>query len=156
MYKLHTIVALVVFPAFVAFGQQQHQDFSGTWKLNVAETQFGVMSAQKVRVDVIKQTGDVIDVVTKFTSDAGDETLTRRFKANGEVVNRQGPRDIKSVGSWEGDSLVFTNTYRYQDQDVLAKTTWTLSPDHHRLFVNTHTIHPEVGPDQKLVFDRQN
>lgn len=156
MRKLMISITLLAVAASLAFGQQK-TDFSGVWKLNVPDTEFGVMSAQKTRVDTIKQNGAVIDVVTKFTTDAGDEALTRQFKTNGEeAVNKQGPRDVKSVAAWEGASLVFTNRYRYQDQEVLAKTTWTLSPDRKRLFVNTHTIHPAIGPDQKLVFDRQD
>jgi hypothetical protein len=156
MRKLIISITILAFAAVLAFGQEK-TDFSGVWKLNVSDTEFGVMSAQKMRVDIIKQNGFVIDVITKFTTDAGDEELTRRFKTNGEEsVNQQGPRDVKSVATWEGNSLVFTNKYRYQDQEVLAKTTWTLSPNHKKLFVNTHTIHPAIGPDQKLVFDRQN
>jgi len=153
--KLLLIAFLVALPAASAFAQQK-PDFSGTWKLNVAKSDFGALPGPASRTDVIthKEPSLTNDVTAEGAG--GKQQYTVKYTTDGkEVTNQMGPREVKSTMKWEGSNLVISSKFMYNDSEVNAQSTWTLSGDGKTLTISTHYASSMGETDQKAVLEKQ-
>jgi hypothetical protein len=152
-----TLVAALTVTAFAAsLAAQNKPNFSGTWKLNVAKSDFGPLPAPDSRTDVIEHNDPVLKVNSSGESAQGKQNVSSTFTTDGkEVVNKQGPREIHSTVAWEGANLVVNSKFSFNDNDVTIKSVWTLSPDGKTLTQNAHLAAQMGEADQKYVFEKQ-
>ena len=153
--KLLLLTFLIALPVVSAFAQQK-PDFTGTWKLNVAKSDFGMLGGPDSRTDVI--THKEPSVTNNVTAEGaqGKQQFTLKYTTDGkEATNQMGPREIKSTLKWEGSNLIITSKFNYNDSEVNAQTTWALSADGKTLTANTHYASSMGETDQKLVFEKQ-
>lgn len=153
--KLLLIAFLVALPAASAFAQPK-PDFSGTWKLNVAKSDFGALPGPSSRTDVI--THKEPSLTDEVTAEAGEtkQHYTAKYTTDGkEVTNQMGPREVKSTMKWEGGNLVINSKFSYSGSDVTGQSTWSLSSDGKILTVNIHYISAMGETDQKAVYEKQ-
>src|SRR5713226_6378521 len=86
---------------------QSKPNFSGTWKLNVAKSDFGPLPAPESRTDVIEHSDPNLKDVVSAQGAQGKQDFTANYTTDGkEVTNKMGPREVKSTASWEGNNLV--------------------------------------------------
>jgi hypothetical protein len=131
-------------------------NYSGTWKLNVAKSDFGPIPGPDSRTDVIDHKDSVLKVSTAQDSAQGKQEYTLNLTTDGkEMTNNPGGLEVKSIGGWEGSNLVMNVKLKFQDNDVAAKTTWLLSDDGKTLTQNQHLTTAMGELDQKMVFERQ-
>ena len=154
--KLLSITFLLAMPIFTVVAQQK-PDFSGTWKLNVAKSEFGVLPPLESRTDVITHKDPSLsDSVTQEGAE-GKQQYTTNYTTDGkEVVNQIGPREFKTTVKWVGSSLTLTSKFVYEGADVVGESTWTLSSDGKTLTVNIHYASSLGEVDQKFVYEKQD
>src|ERR1700682_1846635 len=153
--NLLSITFLIALPLGSVFAQQK-PDFSGTWKLNVAKSEFGALPGPESRTDVI--THKEPSITNNVTADGpqGKQQYTISYTTDGkEVVNKIAPREVKSTVKWVGSSLVVNSKFVYNDMDVTGELTWVLSADGRTLTISVHYATSMGDTDQKFVFEKQ-
>lgn len=135
---------------------QQKPDFSGTWKLNVAKSDFGVLGGPDSRTDVITHKEPSISAKVVAEGARGKQEFTINYTTDGkEALNKMGEREIKSTVKWAGSSLVINSKFVYNDADVVADANWTLSSDGKTLTITQHFSSSLGEADQKIVLEKQ-
>lgn len=144
--------------AVAAFAQDAKPDFSGTWKLNAAKSDFGQMPPPNSRTDKIEHKEPQVKESVSMVSDQGemqwDLTYTTDGKeSKGPGIGGQG--EMASTAHWEGKTLVVDTKAKFQDSDVTIHGTTVLSDDGKVLTRTAHVAGPWGEGDQKMVFDKQ-
>ncbi len=153
MIRTAAIAALIAASAFA----QGKTDFSGTWKLNVAKSDFGPIPTPDSRTDVIEQTADGLKETVAQKGEQGDMAYTMNLKFDGsEVVNKgPGDRDFHNTAQWDGPALVVGSKFEWDGNPIESKSHWTLSDDRNTLTQNVHASSSQGEIDLKYVFERQ-
>jgi len=151
------IFAAIVIVTFTAsLGAQSKPNFSGTWKLNVEKSDFGVLPPSNSRTDVIDHQEPNLKDSVSDDGAQGQQNYTLSMTTDGkEAVNKPGGLDMKSTAAWAANSLVVNAKLQFQGSDVVIKTTWALSDDGKMLTENVHLESPMGETDQKMVFEKQ-
>lgn len=153
--KLISITFLIALPLVSVFAQQK-TDFSGTWKLNVAKSDFGPLRGPTSRTDVITHKDPALSNSVTADGAQGKQQYTVSYTTDGkEAVNKIGEREIKSTLKWVGSNLVISSKFVYNDTDVTSEVTWALSPDGKTLTISAHFTSTMGEADQKFVFEKQ-
>src|SRR6266853_141285 len=121
-------IALFASVLFATSAFAQKPNFSGTWKMSVAKSDFGPLPAPTKRTDVIEHS----DPNLKDTVDAESAQATQQYTATyttdgKEVTNTIGPRQVKSTLTWEGNTLVVNSKTSFNDNEITMKAVWSLS-----------------------------
>jgi hypothetical protein len=152
-----TLPRLTLCFALVAFAQS-HPNFSGTWTLNLAESDFTDKhaSAPDSLTFTVHHKGD------NFEYDSVREKGGKKAKGHVDLVislpNQPGG-DGSAAADWKGDKLEFKLIYNAgQDAQYDAVDTWSLSPDGKKLTSDLVTHLPKNGGDAHVrrVFDKKN
>jgi hypothetical protein len=133
-------------------------NYSGTWKLNVAKSDFGVLAqmAPESRTDIIDHKDPAMKVTTSQNGPQGQQDFSLAITTDGkESTNSPGGMEIKSTAAWEASSLVVNAKLKFQDNDVAIKTVWLLSDDGKVMTQNAHFTSAMGEFDQKMVFEKQ-
>src|SRR5436190_4924008 len=116
--KLLSITFLLALPLLSVVAQQK-PDFSGTWKLNVAKSDFGVLGGPTSRTDVITHKDPSLsDNVTADGAQGKSEYTANYTTDEKEALNKIGGRDVKSTVKWAGNNLTFNSKLVYEGSDV--------------------------------------
>jgi hypothetical protein len=153
------IVAVLSVTAFAtSMLAQSKPNFSGTWKLNTAKSDFGPVPAPDSRTDVIDHNDPAMKINTSLVGGPqGNMNATSNYTTDGkEATNHMGDREIKATVVWEGSKLVVNAKTSFQDAELLIKSVWTLSDDGKTLTQNVHFTTPMGEADQTLLYDKQD
>jgi hypothetical protein len=130
-------------------------NFSGTWKLNVAKSDFGVMPAPEFRTDIIDHHEPALKVTTSTNGAEGKQDFTITLSTDGkEAVNTIMGSEVKSIAAWDGPTLVVTSKLRFNDTDVTIKSVYVLGDDGKTLNVNSHIASAMGEMDQKYIYEK--
>jgi hypothetical protein len=147
------VVALVL--ALSGYAQTK-PNFTGTWKLNVSKSDFGMMPAPESRSDVIEQSEGMIKDTVSSAGAQGATSYTINIKTDGvEAPVKLGARDVKMSAAWSGNALTVTTKLDVSGNDVVIKSNWTLSSDGNTWTQAAHITSPMGETDTKLVFEKQ-
>ena len=152
------VTATLIVASFAALTfAQSKPNFSGTWKLNTAKSDFGMLPGPESQTNVIVHADPAVKVDVASENAQGKQNFTLNYTTDSkEAVNKMGPREVKSVAAWEGNALVLNSKMTFNDQDVAIKATWTLSEDGKTLTQNIHLAAAMGETDQKQVFEKQD
>jgi hypothetical protein len=146
-------VAPAAKPATAAGGKS---NYSGTWKLNVGKSDFGVLPPPDSRTDIIDHKDPAMKVATTQDSAQGKQDYTMTITTDGkEATNNPGGMELKSTATWEGSNLAVNTKLKFQDNDVAIKTVWILSDDGKTMTQNAHFTSAMGEFDQKMIFEKQ-
>ena len=82
-------------------------NLSGTWKLDVAKSEFGSLPAPATMTRVITHADPSLTVKTTQSGDRGPFTSELKYTTDGkESVNATRVGEVKSFVAWDGDTLV--------------------------------------------------
>ena len=154
---------LVLFTALVmsATGwSQQTQDLSGTWKLDLAQSDYGDLQGPNSRTDTIKQRDGEINETVVAVQRHKQQSYVLHFSTDGrKTVLPAGaeihipPVTVQSISaSWQGKTLVVMEELKYEDADLPARTLYVLSADRNELTMKLFL--GGEGLAATLVFDR--
>jgi hypothetical protein len=128
-------------------------NFSGTWKLDVSKSDFGVLPPDNSRTYVIDHSDPVLKIAVSADTAQGKQDFTLSFTTDGkEVTNNAGGLELKSILTWESSTLVDNTKLKFQDQDVAIKEIWLLSDDGKTLTQNAHYTSTMGEMDTKFVY----
>ena len=144
----------------LAFGMAHAQakpNFSGTWKVNVAKSDFGAMPAPDSRTDNIAHADPDLKLHVAQSGQMGDMTYDAVYTTDGkESTNSINGNVFKSTVKWDGDDLSVDTKGSFNGMDVTIKDRWTLSEDGKTITVQRHLASASTGEtDQKIVFEKQ-
>jgi len=132
-------------------------NFTGTWKLDPAQSDFGAVPGPESRVDAIEHTDPSIKIrsVQKGTMQGDlDYSFTLTTDGKPSTMNFQGT-DATNTAYWTNDMLTVDTDTTFQGADLTIKSLWSLSQDGKTLTVNSHFASAMGELDQKLVFVKQ-
>src|SRR5882724_6524519 len=123
-------VALVAFAVAALAAAADKPNFSGSWKLDAAKSDFGPTPPPD-KMDLKVDHSDPKLKVTQAQSGAqGEDTSEMSFTTDGkEVTNTMRGMDIKGTANWEGDAIVVNNKLDLGGTEIKLKQTYTLSED---------------------------
>jgi hypothetical protein len=135
-----------------------HSNYSGTWKLNLSKSDFGIAPPSNSRTDVIEHSDPALKVHTTDDGAQGLQDYTLNMTTDGKQATNDvgGGIEVKNTAAWEGANLIVGSKLDIQGTEITAKATWMLSPDGKTLTQSAHVTAGPIGEfDQKLVFDKQ-
>lgn len=126
-------------------------DFSGSWMLNSAKSQFGQFPAPDVMMRTVKMSGAQLTMSTYQKGAQGEVTTELKYTTDGKpAVNGAS----KGSARFEGDTLVIESSREAQGMVLTQRDAWTLSPDKKTLTVQSHIKIPGGEFDVKQVFEK--
>jgi len=154
--KLLSITFLLVLPLMSVFAQQK-TDYSGTWKLNVAKSDFGPLPGPTSRTDVITHKDPSVSDQVTADGEQGKQEYTVNYSTDGkETANAFGGLAAKSTAKWDANNLVINTKLKFNDTDVDVVATWVLSADGKTITISAHISSSMGEADQKLVLEKQD
>jgi hypothetical protein len=154
-FKIFSLTVLTLALALVQ--AQAKSDFSGTWKVDAAKSDFGPMPPPDSMTQKIVHADPSIKVNIAQTGGSGDMTYDMSYTTDGkECLNHMGAdNEIKTKLTWDGDDLVGDSVGSFEGNDFTAKDRWVLSEGGKTMTVTRHISAGGADFDMKLVFDRQ-
>jgi len=150
------LVVLAAALGLTAMEAQAKPNLTGDWKLNVSRSEFGEFPAPASMTMKNTHEEPSLKVLSKAVSDAGEANYDLTFRTDGvETVNTVGPTEMKSVSSWEGETLVLKTKGTFGDTDVTLVDKWDLSDGGKTLTIRRHWSSSRGELDQKLVLEKQ-
>ena len=155
---LAAAVALLL-PSTSALAQSA-PNFSGTWKVDIAKSDFGPAPPPDSIVMVIDHKEPVIKATTTQKSQMGetsnDSTITTDGKENVNKLRGMGlDQDVKSTSKWSGAKLATQRTMDVQGMSIGMTDSWELSGDGKILTVSRTISTPQGDFATKTVFNKQ-
>lgn len=133
---------------------QDKPDFSGTWKADIAKSNFGVLPAPQSATLKVEHKEPNFKLVSITVGDSGERTYELSFTTDGkECTNFVGNTEVKSVLKWEGAALVME--HKAAGGEVTLKDRWTLSEDGKTLTLVRHWSGSQGETTQTLVHEKQ-
>jgi len=110
----------------IATSASAKPNFSGTWRLNKAKSNYGPVAAPARMERKIVHEDPMLKMVIVQANDEGERTLEQVYKTDGSPsVNKVGTREITSVAKWDGEVLVISS----ERGDSAQSERWNLSQD---------------------------
>jgi hypothetical protein len=134
-------------------------DFNGTWKVNLAKSQFSPAPAPSSETTILTLAGDDLTIAFDSTDENGKQHFTHVLKMGGpEVTFTPGTSNplqiLSSKAEWKDNSIVVTDKISYQGGGGWLVSLYTLSPDGKTL-TKAFTASIEQGTfDMTAVYDK--
>jgi hypothetical protein len=131
-------------------------DLSGTWKLDVKNSTFGILPVPVSRTINITHREPLLRL--QITEDTGKEkrSQTLEYTTDGkECVNKVRGNDFRSTLHWEGSTLVVDTEGVYQGNQFRATDRWSLSPDQKTITIERRASNDNGDTHQKLILEKQ-
>jgi hypothetical protein len=149
--------SLLVFFAAFALTAADKPDFTGTWKLNLAKSDFGQAPAPTSMVREVKHAEPNFALKTTQSGQAATFTTEVKFTTDGKEATNTTPRgEIKGSMKWDGATLV--NEYKTKNPqfgELAIEDRWALSADGKTLTVKGR-IRGDFGEvERTMVFEKQ-
>src|SRR5271157_5034708 len=107
MFRKAVLATLALAACAALAAAQSKPNFSGTWKMNAAKSDFGPIPGPDSRTDIIEQSDAAIkEGVDAVGGPQGDQKYSLTYNLDGsETVNSPAPGiDIKNTAKWDGPS----------------------------------------------------
>jgi hypothetical protein len=135
MKRILSTAGVVLLLAIPALAQNATPNFSGTWTLDVAKSDFGPAPPPDSVVMVVDHKEPTIKTTTtQKSAQAGDTTNVSTLTTDGkENVNKLramgGEQDVRSTTKWNGKKLATVRTLEIQGMTINMNDAWELSDD---------------------------
>lgn len=135
-------------------------DFSGTWALDAAKSDFGPVPPPESIVMVIDHKEPALKSTVTQKGAQGGATVESNITTDGkENVNtmRVGPdeQSVKSTSKWIGKTLATTRTLEAQGMSIGIDDSWELSADGKVMTILRQLRTPQGDFAMKTVFNKQ-
>jgi len=131
-------------------------DFSGTWKLDPAKSDFGPVPAPESMTRVVTQDEKSITMETTQKNAQGEVKTKITFKLDGSPsVNQTALGEVKGSAKWEGALLRIKTTRETQGMEITFDELWTLAADGKTMTVANKVGTPQGEFDLKLALVKQ-
>lgn len=105
-------------------------DFSGNWKMDTAQSDFGGSPPPDSFARKIDQAGSTLTLTDEQTSAAGNDKAVRKYTTDGKETTYQWMgNEVKSAAHWDGNTIVIVGKVDASGTEILVNSTLSLSPD---------------------------
>ena len=126
-------------------------NFSGSWMLNHAKSEFGQFPAPEVMLRSVTQTAAQVKMSTYQKSARGEVTTDLQYTTDGKAAVNG---NSTGTARLQGQSLVIESSVKAQGASMTQRDVWTLSDDGKTLTVQSHVTLPNGEFDVKQVFEK--
>ncbi len=96
-------------------------NFTGAWRMDPQRSNFGEMPLPSKLVSRIEHKGASIRVVTDQSGGGAPGRADYKYTTDGkESINKIKSNELKTVGRWQGSSLMLTHTLNFQGSETLT------------------------------------
>jgi hypothetical protein len=160
MKKVLSTSACALLFAVVALAQNATPNFTGTWTLDVAKSDFGPAPPPDSVVMTIDHKEPTVKSTTVQKSSQGDATNEATVTTDGrENVNKLRAagfdQDVKSTSKWSGRKLTTERTLEIQGMSIGMNDAWELSDDGKVLTIVREINTPQGSFSTRLAFDKK-
>lgn len=162
MYRKFLVMSLAV-AAFALPGLAQDSKLNGTWKLNVAKSNFGQFPPPTSETDTLTVKGNEFKQEYTSVTARGEQKGLRSCTVDGKEVSLTpddprvqlgGIKLSKMQCSWEGSAVVFLETASLNGGVLTDKLTFSPSDDGKTMTMDSHITAAQPFPDRKFVYDK--
>ena len=137
----------------------QKADFSGSWTLNKAKSNFGSLPENMIpdsATRLISNTDSEMKMSGADTSSRGERAMKVAFKLDGsDSVNSQRGADVKTNAVWDGAAVVMKSKIDVGGSPLDMEERFSLSADRQVLFNDTKVLGTPIGDVViKYAYDR--
>jgi hypothetical protein len=102
-------------------------NFSGTWKLNPAKSNYGPVPVPDKMERKIVHNDPTLKMTTTQSGPQGEITTDITYKTDGsESTNQIRGAEVKSIAKWDGDALTVSSKREIQGNEMQFNERWTL------------------------------
>lgn len=153
------LVAILAMTAMAAMAADK-PDFSGSWKLNAAKSDFGQFPAPDKLDMKVDHKEPALNVTISQVNQMGERTTDSKYTTDGkECVNGEGRGQSTSTLAWDGAVLVIKSTRKFsrdgEEMEIKGEDRWTLSADGKTLTAEMKMSTPMGDIVMKRVLDKQ-
>jgi len=132
-------------------------NLTGTWKLDVSKSEFGAMPGPSSMTRVITHNDPAMTVKTTQAGQRGEFTTELKYTTDGkESVNTTRMGEVKSLVSWEGDTLVVKYKLNTPNAGELNfEERWDVEADGKSMTVKTKVTGTGEPMNRKMVFTKE-
>ena len=146
--------------AVSALAQGAVPNFSGTWDLDVAKSDFGPAPPPESVVMVIDHKEPSIKTTTTQKGAQGDATNVSNITTDGkENVNKLqamgAEQDIRSTSKWTGRQLATERTLEIQGMTIGMNDSWELSDDGRVMTIVRQINTPQGAFTTKMILNKK-
>lgn len=143
-------VALLILTAAVAAMAADKPNFSGTWEMDLKQSDFGQIPPPDTFVRKIDHKEPSLIMTDEQTSQLGPDKAVRSYTTDGKEITYQwNGGEVKSAAHWEGETLVVVGNVDAGGAAVTIKSAITLSADGKTL---TESDHVTMGDNEVAAF----
>jgi hypothetical protein len=159
MYRRILFAAALMFIVAPNLRAQERPDFSGTWKLNLAKSDYGDLQGPESRTDIIEQHDGRISESVTAEGRHRRQQYTLSFATDGSETalppdTRMGVVTILTVSArWRETALAVTQNLKFQGAVLVATNMYLLSDDGNTLTMIL-SLNGGSRTDATFVFDR--
>jgi hypothetical protein len=129
-------------------------NFSGSWKLNVAKSEYGPIPPPESFTRKVEHAEPSITIVEEQTGPGTTPSTTRKLTTDGQsTVTDINGAPVKLTATWEGSSLLATTSI--ETFGVTFKDKMSLSADGKEMTSAVQVESPQGSIELKIVFERQ-
>jgi hypothetical protein len=133
-------------------------NLSGTWKLNIAKSNFGQIPPPASQTDTIDDNEPTVKIAEDQKGGMmGDMNQTTTLSTDGKPTTSagMGGAQVTNTAHWEGNTLVVNAKTSFQDSPVTIKDSYSVSQDGKTLTEVTHIESSMGNFDTTSVYDKQ-
>jgi hypothetical protein len=144
----------------VSVSAQGLPNFTGTWTLDAAKSDFGPIPPPESIVMVIDHKEPTLKVNVTQKTPMGDAANDSTYTTDGrDNVNKMrspvGEQDVKSTTKWSGKTLTTSRTIDAQGMSIGIEETWDLSADGNVLTINRVLKTPQGDFNTKITLNKK-
>ena len=131
-------------------------NFTGEWKLVLAESEFGFLPPPRLRVDSVAHNDPALRMETRQKDANGDITVVRELTIGAApvpLIIRGNPRRIRAF--WDQRALVVETTSEVSGKERRITDRWTMEAGAERLLIERRHQQPGGPVHQRLVLTRK-
>jgi hypothetical protein len=122
MTRRFLIASALLLPAIVAAAP----DFSGSWKIDAAKSNFGALGAPEKFERTIAHSEPNIEYTTTYSFQGREVVSVLKYTTDGtEATNVVSDVETKGSAKWDGETLVIESTRPSSNGDIRMVERWT-------------------------------
>ena len=155
-----SVVGAILLFVMTGATQSAVPNFSGTWSLDAAKSDFGPIPGPESIVMVIDHKEPALKVTVTQKGPQGETTNDSTYTTDGkDNMNKMrspaGDQDVKSTTKWNGKILATTRTIEAQGMSIGIDDAWELSADGKVMTINRQLKTPQGDFSTKIVLNKQ-
>ena len=160
MKKRLSVIGAILLLVMPGAAQSAVPNFSGTWSLDAAKSDFGPIPGPESIVMVIDHREPTLKVTVTQKGPQGETANDSTYTTDGkDNVNKMrspaGDQDVKSTTKWNGKILATTRTIEAQGMSIGIDDAWELSADGKVMTINRQLKTPQGDFSTKIVLNKK-